>query len=425
MSRVPPHDRDAEESVLGAMLLTRPVRDEMFNTLAPADFFFPIHGGLFQVMYDLDQEGRVADRLVLRDRMTLAGYDIAEQDILRLQGAAPIGGYASAHASIVLRLAIARRTLLVLDDAAKAAWAGNTEAAGAALERAHEVLSAPFDDVADPVDALDLATEDHNLDWVVRGLLARHEIVLIVAEPGSGKTTLLNQFAACCAAGLHPWTRIEIPKRRVLVFDFQDSRGSRGRSVQHMLHLAGGRIERGWLGYELRTQGIDLTTRADQRWFEGKVAKYQPDIVIAGPLYNMVAGGPQRSKQSEETAQLAASFLAEMTVRRNCSMLVEAHAPHGEELRVRGSKLWEDWAGWGFGLKASYQAGARQYDVVRFRGDRETGRQWPEQYVQGHPGHWPWEVPVDKLPPDPTGGTEPLVFTEDVAVEPDDDETPF
>lgn len=91
---------------------------------------------------------------------------------------------------------------------------------------------------------------------------------------------------------------------------------------------------------------------------------------------------------------------------------MEAHAPHGDELRVRGSKYWEDWAAFGFGLRAvSTVAGRREFTVERFRGDREVGRQWPRLYVQGHAGHWPWDVPPEALPPDMThGGMDEMRF---------------
>jgi hypothetical protein len=411
--RTAPQNPEAEEAVIGAMLLSRDARATAADMLAPADFYTPLHAALFGVMLDLAAEGRPADRLVLIDRLTKLGITVDQQQILRLQSAAPVSANVTEYAAIVARLAAARRAILVLDEALGHAWNGDPNEALSVLERAHEQLNAPIEQVTPPTPASVLAAEDHDVDWIVRGLLARHETVLIVAEPGSGKSLWLNQFATLCASGLHPWTRLDIPAVRVLVFDFQDSRGARGRQVRELLTLAGRRYparrgEPDTLFYELRSQGLDLTQRADQRWFEAKVAAARPDIVIAGPLYNMLKGAPGRSKQSEETAEMAARFLNELTVRRNCSLLIEAHAPHGEELRVRGSKYWEDWAGWGFGFRLAIEDGKRAYKVERFRGDREVGRQWPTKYVQGHADHWPWEPPPSAIPVDPSGGTEPM-----------------
>lgn len=406
MSRVPPHDADAETALLGAMLLNRQAREIGVELLASSDFYLPKHAAIFAAVASLLAEDKPADRVLLLERLTVPGVD--EEFIEALQVSAGSAFNVAHYAGIVARKAAARRAIALLEAGLEHAWSGDTDGVLDVLDGARESIQPPLDDVAMPQDAADLADEDHDVDWIVRGLLARHEEILIVAEPGSGKSLLLNQFATCLASGLHPWTRGEIPRRRVLVFDFQDSRGARGRSVQRLLRVAGRRFQRGWLFYELRSQGADLTTRADQRWFEAKVAKVKPDVIIAGPLYNMVMGAPARSKQSEETAQLAGKFIAELVVKYECAILVEAHAPHGEELRVRGSKYWEDWAGWGFGLRSSVVDNQRTFTLERFRGDRETGRQWPTKYVQGHPEHWPWEAPPQYIPKDPSGGTEPM-----------------
>lgn len=405
-----PHDLDAERAVIGALLQYADYRDALLDFLAAGDFYEPMHRAIFAAVAELDAAAQEPTVVALAARLSAKGFAFDRETRREFTSQAPLLS-PRAEAAIVAKTAVARRAIQVLGVALDRAWEGDPDAAMLTIEQAREALGESFADVEPPIDALDLADEDHAVDWIVHGLLARHETVLFVAEPGSGKTTLLNQIGMCLACGLHPWHRTPIPKQRVLVFDFQDARGARGRGVQKMLGYAGGRLDRGYLAYELRTQGIDLTQRADQRWFEAKVLKFRPDVIIAGPLYNMVSGAQGRSKQAEETAQLAASFLAQLCVRRNCALLIEAHAPHGEELRVRGSKFWEDWAGWGFGLKASRDAnGKRHYNVVRFRGDRESGRQWPEHYAEGHPDHWPWEPDIATLPRDPSRGTDELRF---------------
>lgn len=673
MPHVVPHDFDAETALLGAMLLNRRALATGVETVSASDFYSAAHQAIFAALATLHAEGKPADLVVVLDRVSAAGVD--HQRLLALQAGTPASANAAHYAALVARAAAARRAIRLLDVALARAWDGDPTGVLDLLDHASTDIAAPLDHVDDPIDALDFAGEDHNVDWIVRGLLARHEQVLIVAEPGclagdtmltlnragkgfqcsirdaermlhggvragkrwdpsipttvsrardgvarravvadvwqsgvkttwtlttdsgrsiratadhrfctpdgfvrlgelaagdrlcvnrgqglgrqprkwylsvatayhprqrrvthgkfrmwthrlvmeahlngldldsyvdalrhdpirckefvyltsddvvhhrdenyrnnilsnlelmthdthrryhaadtmrnvlhqigtetitsivgygdemtydlavvdephnflangfvvhnSGKTTLLNQFAVCCAAGLHPWTRVEMPRQRVLVFDFQDSRGARGRNVQHLIGLTHGRLERGWLFYELRSQGADLTGRADQRWVEAKIAAVRPAIVVAGPLYNMVQGAAGRGKQSEETAQLAGQFLAELAVRYDLALLIEAHAPHGEELRVRGSKYWEDWAGWGLGLRSAMVDGQRSFTLERFRGDREIGRQWPTKYVQGHRGSWPWEVPDRHLPADPTGGTEKMQFSDD------------
>lgn len=396
--RIPPMDRDAEEAVLGTMFMSRQARDDVMEILVPEDFYVPLHRALFQAILDTTVSGYAVDRVVLRARLKEDGITIDDATIKHLTASAPLLGDVKAESGLVLKHATSRRWIAALDRAIEHAWDGEPDEVHKIIERADEVLSTTLVNVEPPIGASQLASEDHDVDWIVPHWLARQEIILFVAEPGSGKTTLLNQTATRMASALHPWSVMDLHEPvRCLVFDFQDSRGARGRGVQAMLKVAGGRYganrgEPDTLFYELRSQGCDLTGRADQRWFESKVVACQPDVVIAGPLYNMVKGAAGRSKQSEETAEMAGFFLGEMVKRRNCALLVEAHAPHGDELRVRGSKYWEDWAGWGIGLGASLVDGRREFTLRRFRGDREAGRQWPTHWVEGHSGHWPWEA---------------------------------
>lgn len=629
--RLAPVSLEAEESLLGAMLLSRDaIQSAIDGRVEPGDFHKPAHGHIYRAIVALHEREEpvdpvtVSEELRATERLASVG---GRTKLLDIQAATPASANAGSYAKTVVRYAAARRAISLLDEALEHAWDGDPMAVLDLIDGAIETIAPPLDDVHVPIGASMLAAEDHNVDWIVRGWLARHEEVLIVAPPGclagdtmltlnragkgfqcsirdtermfhggirsgkpwdpsiptttsravdgvarrgvvadvwqsgvqttwtlttdsgrsiratadhrfltpngfvclgalepgdrlcvdlgqgmgrqprkrylslntahhprqrpaghgqfrvwthrlvmeahlngldlhqigietiasiarygdemtydlavedaphnflangfavhnSGKTTLLNQIAVCLGSGLHPWTFRQMPVVRVLVFDFQDSRGARGRNVQHLLKIAGKRYpaNRGdpdTVFYELHSEGIDLTGRTDQRWFEAKVAKVRPDVIIAGPLYNMVQGAPTRSKQSEETAQLAGKFLAELVVRYDCALLIEAHAPHGEELRVRGSKYWEDWAGWGLGLRASIVDDRRQFALERFRGDREAGRQWPTRWVQGHPDHWPWDVPPHHLPPDPSGGTESLF--EQQGLDHDDDE-PF
>jgi len=401
--RVPPHDLEIEEALIGAMMVSRSDRDKVYeHDVTADDFYKPLHRAVFRAMIDLHADGVAIDRHLLRDRMKQddIGVTIDDATIDHLRGAAigVVGGL-TGPCKILQRCAQSRRAITFLDRALESAWDGDPIDVLDVITRGHEILAPPLDDVDPPIGASQLAAEDHNVDWIVPNWLARQEIILLVAEPGSGKTTLMNQTATCLASAIHPWQRawdLAAPVR-CLVFDAQDSRGARGRAVQQMLKHAGKRYPANnggddTLFYELRSQGFDLTSSIDQRWFEAKVAACNPDVIFAGPLYNMVKGAAGRSKQSEETAELAGYFLGELVKRRNCALIVEAHAPHGDELRVRGSKYWEDWAGWGLGLISTIDNGIREYRIKRFRGDREAGRQWPSGWIQGHPDHWPWEA---------------------------------
>lgn len=380
-----PYDADAERAVIGAMLLSVDPRGMALDLLEPADFYVPDHRQLFGQIAELHHAGKPIDYVSLQR---------TPDELRSFQDDAPISLAVRSNAARVRDRAAARRALVLADELRERAEAVDLEAIETLIGRAPEILATPGMNVDPPIEASLLAEEDHTPDWLVNDLLARYEIALFVGEPGHGKSTLLRQIGTCLASGMHPFTRVPIIPLRVMLLDCQDSRGSAGRAIRKLLHLSGDRY-RGTMYVELRPQGVDLTTRRDQRWLEAKVASVRADVVIAGPLYNMVRGANGRPKHAEETAELAGSFLSELVVRRNCALLIEAHAPHGEELRVRGSKYWEDWAAFGFGLQSG-RGDERRFEVKRFRGDREAGREWPREFVQGAVGHWPWEALYEK-----------------------------
>ena len=48
--RSPPHSREAEESVIGAVLLSEEAVNEVMDRLHPPDFYVPAHQAIFEAM---------------------------------------------------------------------------------------------------------------------------------------------------------------------------------------------------------------------------------------------------------------------------------------------------------------------------------------------------------------------------------------
>src|SRR5690554_7938910 len=65
--RVPPHNEDAERSVLGALLLDNRVLDELAGTLKPEDFYREAHRHIFRAMSMLHTRSEPIDVLTLAD----------------------------------------------------------------------------------------------------------------------------------------------------------------------------------------------------------------------------------------------------------------------------------------------------------------------------------------------------------------------
>src|ERR1700704_4072959 len=72
-SRVPPHNLEAEESVLGACLLSRQAIATALETVAPEDFYKPAHAEMFKIMLDLYARGEPVDAVTLGEELRRRG----------------------------------------------------------------------------------------------------------------------------------------------------------------------------------------------------------------------------------------------------------------------------------------------------------------------------------------------------------------
>src|SRR5438552_2347522 len=73
LSRVPPHNLEAEESVLGACLLSRQAIATALETVAPEDFYKPAHAEMFKIMLDLYARGEPVDAVTLGEELRRGG----------------------------------------------------------------------------------------------------------------------------------------------------------------------------------------------------------------------------------------------------------------------------------------------------------------------------------------------------------------
>ena len=110
--RLPPQDVAAEQSVLGAMLLSKDAIADVVEELRQADFYRPAHATIFAAVIDLYGRGEPADPVTLAAELTKLG------EITRIGGASylhtlvsmvPTAANASYYSRIVRERAILRR----------------------------------------------------------------------------------------------------------------------------------------------------------------------------------------------------------------------------------------------------------------------------------------------------------------------------
>ena len=109
--RVPPYDLDAEESLLGAMLLSSDAVSAAIQACRAADFYKPAHGHIFTAIVTLFEQGEpvdavtVADELRRRDLLDAVGDPAG---LVSLQANTPSIANAGHYATIVEEHALLR-----------------------------------------------------------------------------------------------------------------------------------------------------------------------------------------------------------------------------------------------------------------------------------------------------------------------------
>jgi len=120
--RVPPHNLAAEESLLGAMLLSRDAVSAASMVCASADFYKPAHGHIFDAVLSLHSQGEPADPVTVADELRRAGLLDAiggPSTLVSLQAGTPATSNAASYAKIVEEHALLRRLIAVAGEIAE------------------------------------------------------------------------------------------------------------------------------------------------------------------------------------------------------------------------------------------------------------------------------------------------------------------
>ncbi len=124
--RVPPHNLDAEASLLGALLLSKDALTAVAETgIAAADFYKPAHQHVYEAVRVLASAGEPVDAVTVAEelrRNALLDEIGGPATLLELQAATPAISNAARYARIVQDTAMLRRLISVASDIAELAY---------------------------------------------------------------------------------------------------------------------------------------------------------------------------------------------------------------------------------------------------------------------------------------------------------------
>jgi replicative DNA helicase len=219
--RVPPHNLEAEESLLGAMLLSRDAITAAVEAgVEASDFYKPAHTHLFDAVMSLYGQGEPVDPVTVAEELRRA--DLLDslggrQTLLHLQASTPASANATHYAKIVNELALLRRLIGVAGDIAEMGYDDSQDVVET-LDRAESLVfevaerrvsesmvkvSDALQETLDQLEALYDSTGDitgvptgyNDLDHLLLGLQPSN-LIVVAARPGAGKTSLALGAAA-------------------------------------------------------------------------------------------------------------------------------------------------------------------------------------------------------------------------------------
>jgi hypothetical protein len=404
-----PHDLEAERFTLAAMLSMATAIDDVAEVLDPADFYRPAHQVIYQAMVALRQAGDPVSVVTLRDELarhgelrSLGGEQHGALYLAELYGLPVPGPQAVRHAEIVFDRAVRRRAVEKATRVIQSAYEMTGDPAEVAAVAAAELASVRGRVAADPAGRMMTAAEFARLDSartepVINRLLDREHRVIVVAEEGHGKSYLSLQVGFTAAAGMHPFRRdIRFPGRRVLIIDFENPRGEVRDRMKMFGALAGRYPEYDESSILVWSwpQGVDLRKGSDAHMVSEHIRQARPDLVCAGPVYNMIADTGEHSEQVHSTVT---RFWNAMRGRYGFALWLEHHPPlqtgrAARLMRPQGSGIYSRWPEFGIALIANGEKGTLRVD--QFRGHRIGGRPWPLEITRHKfPGRdWPWQA---------------------------------
>ena len=227
IKRVLPHSTEAEQSVIGSMLMNRDAILAAAELIDGRDFYNSQYGLLFDAMTELNNEGQPVDPVTLQARLIEKGAppEVSGLEyIADLISAVPTSANVRYYAKIVADRALSRRIIKMNEELMNACYAG-TESVDEIVDRAEKaVFSLAENGRAEEVPPIDevmvsvlkrisaaarmkgavtgVPTGFADLDYKTAGF-QKSDLILIAARPSMGKTAFVLNIAQYVAIRKH------------------------------------------------------------------------------------------------------------------------------------------------------------------------------------------------------------------------------
>ena len=214
-----PHSIEAEQSVIGSMLLDREAIMTVAEMLTREDFYNPMYGLLFEIITELFNEGKPADILTVQNRLKEKDAPPEAYELKyfnELIGSVPVSANVRYYAEIVKNESMKRRTIKVTEAIANDCYMGKKSTDEILQDTEKQIFdlvqrrgSGDTEDIRSivlkAIEGIEnasknrgavtgIATGFYDLDYKTAGL-QRSDLILVAARPSMGKTAFVLNIA--------------------------------------------------------------------------------------------------------------------------------------------------------------------------------------------------------------------------------------
>ena len=223
IKRVMPHSIEAEQSVVGAMLMDKDAILTAAEIVSGQDFYQTAYGVIFDSMVELFNEGKPVDLVTLQERLKEKDVppEIASLEFVRdLVSAVPTSANVKYYAQIVADKSMLRKLIKLNDEISNTCYAGK-ESLEAILETTEKSMFQLLQQrntgeyvpirqvVLNALDRIEKASKSKgtvtgiptgfiDLDYKLSGLQPS-DLILVAARPSMGKTAFALNIAEYAA----------------------------------------------------------------------------------------------------------------------------------------------------------------------------------------------------------------------------------
>lgn len=240
LSRQAPHSMEAEQSVLGSMLIDSRCISDVVGLARADDFYLQTNREIFETIYEMFSFSQAIDPVTVLDKMRERGvYDeqTSTKYLMQLMEITPTAANAKRYAQIVHDKALLRNlstaasdiietvyegvgtTPEILESAEKRIYALRRGISGDSLERVGTILHRVYDRLTELSESgseiSGISTGLRDLDKFISGL-NKSDLMLLAARPGMGKTSMALNIALSVAK--------KYPRRTVAFFSLEMSK---------------------------------------------------------------------------------------------------------------------------------------------------------------------------------------------------------